>query len=255
MRSVTKDGHVTYYTGPKDDEVPTRRVRTDGGVEYYKRVAGGRGRYAKTHTVKANGDVDHYEGDDRERLVRRNYADGGVAYYEGDWLDERLVRLELARGTVFHYENGKTVRAEHADGDVSHYEDDRLRRRECASGAVRHYEGMRGYEWLARCEEPNGEVWHYEQSCNMFSEVSGEREQLVRITRADGKVEHYEGDPGHEYKVREIDAHGNQFVFFENDEERLYCIYWADGDVCYYSEPQTRAPRADGVFLWPSELL
>jgi ribosomal protein L35AE/L33A len=93
-----------------------------------------------------------------ERMVRLEFSDGMVLYYEGERGAERMVRAEFMDGKVVYYEGERgaerMVRAEFMDGKVVYCEGERgaerIVRAEFSDGMVQHYEGEQGAERIVR---------------------------------------------------------------------------------------------------------
>jgi hypothetical protein len=185
-----------------------------------------------------------------DAIVRREFANGSLCYYEGEQGAERAVRAKLADGTVQYFEGEqdaeRLIRAEFADGFVQYFEGEqnveRAVRAEFVNGTVQYFKGEHGAERLIRAELADGTAQYFE------GEPHAER--VIRADEADGSVQYYEGEYHAERLVRTELADGTvQYFEGEPHAERLIRTEEADGTVQYYegehgAEPVHRLRRA-----------
>ena len=129
-------------------------------------------------------------------LVRIEYANGAMGYYEGPLGDERVVRMQLADGDINFFEGPRgeerMVRMQRANGNVGFLEgargEERMVRMQLANGDIYFFEGPRGKARMVRMQLANGNV-------GFFEGARGE-ERMVRMQLANGDIYFFEGPPG-----------------------------------------------------------
>jgi len=181
----------------------------------------------------ANGDVSYFEGDrDRERLVAKHFCDeNNWQHYEGEKGEERLVEQVLQkrpweRTHHYFYEGEKDM--------------ERIVRREHC-GVTYFYEGEKGKERLVRDEQLCYWTRHPVLEKSYYEGERGE-ELMVRREFPCGKVQHYEGEWDEEHMVREEGACEDKTIVkhFEGPkgEERLvrYEKPTPDGNIVLHFE-------------------
>ena len=211
-----------------------------------------------------------------ERLFRKYANDPKADAADFEWLK----KANAAAGSVLHLES--SVERNVRDGDIcwrlckGSAGKVLIRVNRVASGIEHFYEGGVGAERLVRKEyySHEGEKIsdaYYEgekgnerlvvrvtgidgdgKELNYEYHYTGERnaEQLVRVVRSDGAVDHYEGQSGLERCVRMESPGGDEVHFYEGekDAERLVRVEFANGAVSYF-EGETGAERMVRTWL------
>ena len=174
-----------------------------------------------------------------ERLVRLEYNNGFVTFFEGPRGEERMVRVTSSDGFMEFYEGPQgeehMVRWTFLNGEDWFFEgpqgQEHMVRKTTPGGTVHFYEGPQGEERKVRRNLPDGSV-------DLYEGPQGE-ERKVREEYPYGGVKFYEGPPGQERRVRVEDPNGT-VTFFEGprDEERMVRKTFSDGTVRFYEGPQ-----------------